>query len=266
MPSTALVMPRNACSACPFPAPAEHLEGFPVVMSVCCRPSENAEEDPPRRRQGTVLPAANPRPTLSIAMRAGALAVALVTSACSSSGHGSGASSTTSPSTSSAPSATDTSTDSTTGGFQTCDLPDLNISVGQQSGTGASVPGQYDLQVILRNTGTVPCGMAGFPGVDLLGSGPSSSTVAYPVPRKHTRPPTVIVQPGQQTSFTLTYVAEDAEQMNAQGGAWGPTGIEITPPNTTSHTVIAWPGADGFALPPNSAYASANEYVSPIGE
>ncbi|WP_432165230.1 DUF4232 domain-containing protein [Streptomyces sp. bgisy031] len=95
------------------------------------------------------------------------------------------------------------------------------------------------LIVNLKNTGSATCTLKGFPGADLKGK---DGTVS--AERSKLAPPTVSVEAGEETRFTLHYPSNDSG-----GSGVTFTSLVVTPPDEThSHTLpvsINVPVSDG---------------------
>ena len=88
--------------------------------------------------------------------------------------------------------------------------------------------GEGELIVNMKNTGSAYCTLHGFPGVDLKGK---DGTVS--ASRSKLAAPTVTLQPGAETRFTLHYPPN-----NSGGSGETFTQLVVTPPNETHSTVL----------------------------
>ncbi|MFF8992178.1 DUF4232 domain-containing protein [Streptomyces sp. NPDC014983] len=85
-----------------------------------------------------------------------------------------------------------------------------------------------ELIVNMKNTGSANCTLHGFPGVDL-----KSKDGTISASRSKLAVPTVTLQPGAETRFTLHY------QPNTSGGTGETfTQLVVTPPNETHSTTL----------------------------
>ncbi|MGY1439906.1 DUF4232 domain-containing protein [Streptomyces reniochalinae] len=84
--------------------------------------------------------------------------------------------------------------------------------------------GEGTLLVNMRNTGSVPCTLHGFPGVDLQTREGSLSAN-----RNNAPAPSVSVKPGEETRFTLRYPPN-----NTGGSGVTVNSLTVTPPNETA--------------------------------
>ncbi|MFH8341643.1 DUF4232 domain-containing protein [Streptomyces sp. AM6-12] len=88
--------------------------------------------------------------------------------------------------------------------------------------------GEGELIVNMKNTGSANCTLHGFPGVDL-----KSKDGTVSASRSKLAAPTVTLQPGAETRFTLHY------QPNNSGGSGETfTQLVVTPPNETHSTTL----------------------------
>ena len=109
---------------------------------------------------------------------------------------------------------------------------------GRASGTGCTTDhlafsasggmAEGELIVNMKNTGSANCTLHGFPGVDLKGK---DGTVS--ASRSNLTAPTVTLQPGAETRFTLHYPPN-----NTGGTGVTFTQLVVTPPNETHSTVL----------------------------
>ncbi|OIK28781.1 DUF4232 domain-containing protein [Streptomyces malaysiense] len=109
---------------------------------------------------------------------------------------------------------------------------------GRASGTGCTTAhlafstsggmGEGELIVNMKNTGSANCTLHGFPGVDLKGK---DGTVS--ASRSKLAAPTVTLQPGAETRFTLHYPPN-----NSGGSGETFTQLVVTPPNETHSTTL----------------------------
>ncbi|MBI0319623.1 MULTISPECIES: DUF4232 domain-containing protein [Streptomyces violaceusniger group] len=101
--------------------------------------------------------------------------------------------------------------------------------------------GEGTLIVDLKNNGSAPCTLQGFPGVDLKSKNGSISAK-----RSDLKAPKTKVKPGEETRFTLYYPPN-----NSGGSGETFTTLVVTPPNEThSHSLpvsINVPVTDGSA-------------------
>ncbi|MEW2621852.1 DUF4232 domain-containing protein [Streptomyces sp. NPDC048106] len=118
------------------------------------------------------------------------------------------------------------------------------------SASGAMAEGE--LIVHLKNTGTANCFLHGFPGVDLKGK---DGTVS--AGRSKLAVPTVTLQPGAESRFTLHYPPN-----NSGGSGVTFTQLVVTPPNETHSTTLN----AGINIPVTDGSSSGSSiYVDPVG-
>jgi hypothetical protein len=84
------------------------------------------------------------------------------------------------------------------------------------------------LVVNLKNTGSATCTLQGFPGADLKGEGGSLNAA-----RNNAAAPTVSVDSGEATRFTLNYPPNDSG-----GSGVTMTSLVVTPPNETQSKTL----------------------------
>ncbi|MFJ8092669.1 DUF4232 domain-containing protein [Streptomyces griseofuscus] len=88
--------------------------------------------------------------------------------------------------------------------------------------------GEGELIVNMKNTGSANCTLHGFPGVDL-----KSKDGTLSASRSKLTAPTVTLQPGAETRFTLHYPPN-----NSGGSGETFTQLVVTPPNETHSTTL----------------------------
>jgi hypothetical protein len=170
--------------------------------------------------------------------------LALVASACSSAHHRSQpAPSSTSPTTAvpattAAPSTSSTSVAPTTSpntvasGPKPCQAAQLSGSLGQPSGTAGAV--YY--QLILRNVGSVPCSMEGYPGVSFV-AGPDDSQVGASAQRLPGSVALILVSPGGEAQSRLEVSV--ASNFGSGCELTSADGLRVYPPNQTASLIVA---------------------------
>lgn len=110
---------------------------------------------------------------------------------------------------------------------------------GSIAGSGGAA-GTIETTVALKSTGTVPCSLAGYPGLQMLSA--SGATLPTQVVRKGNdsftsmAPTTVVLAPGQSAYFNIGYsdVPVGNETTCPTSGS-----VEVTPPNAFDHLVVA---------------------------
>lgn len=114
-----------------------------------------------------------------------------------------------------------------------CQASDLRFSLG--AGSGGS--GNQKTQAIdMTNMGSAPCTMAGFPGVNLVGSAKGKPDYTWPLARQSASYDVVTVPAGGAAHFVMTYlVANPGAGPNIDVGH-----LVITPPNDYSHGTLNW--------------------------
>lgn len=130
-----------------------------------------------------------------------------------------------------------------------CQPAQLRVQFGGRTGTG-----QVQQVITLTNVGPVPCSMAGFPGVDLVGVGhlfnPQTGApqtdphYTWSLTRQLVSYGLVTLQPGQAANTVLTYLGTDtappAYSPNTTGQVLEVTSVVLTPPNDTANVVLPW--------------------------
>ncbi|MGW5694616.1 DUF4232 domain-containing protein, partial [Streptomyces asiaticus] len=118
------------------------------------------------------------------------------------------------------------------GGADACKTSQLGFRSSHGMGEGTLI-------VDLKNNGSAPCTLQGFPGVDLKSKNGSISAQ-----RSDLKAPKTKVKPGEETRFTLSYPPNDS---GGSGETF--TTLVVTPPNEThSHSLpvsINVPVTDG---------------------
>ena len=131
------------------------------------------------------------------------------------------------PATSSAASATPTPVASPTptpiAGAAACASEHLALQAGQTQGAAGSLIATY----ILRNAGTAPCTLFGFPGVSLLNA--AGQQVGAAANRQGSTFPQFTLQPGQVGSFRVQIAHAGCPPTSPQS-----QNIRVFPPNQTS--------------------------------
>jgi len=117
------------------------------------------------------------------------------------------------------------------GAVHRCETAQLSLSVAFASGAD---PRGALLRFV--NTGTAPCRMTGFPGVDLLGPNDPTFGPTYQVPRASATVTTATIASGSTAHAVLHFLTPQ------EGTRWIPTRISVTPPDTTHQLASAWPG------------------------
>lgn len=90
--------------------------------------------------------------------------------------------------------------------------------------------------VDLTNRGAASCRMEGFPGVNLVGAARGQHGYAWPLSRQSVSYTNVVLPPGGVAHFSLTYLPFAP----GDGTNIAVTEIVVTPPNTFTHTQLAW--------------------------
>ncbi len=181
----------------------------------------------------------NPRTAVLAVVAAGALLGACSSNASAPSTTR-GSASTSGPTTSSVASTTTTAGKGTTTtavpGPARCATTALTGSVAGSSGAAGTI----ETTVALKSTGTVPCTLGGYPGLQMLSA--SGSTLPTQVVRKGSysftamAPTTVTLAPGQSAYFNIGY---SDVPVGAETSCPTSSSLEVTPPNAFDHLVMA---------------------------
>jgi hypothetical protein len=123
-------------------------------------------------------------------------------------------------------------------GTANCQSTHLALQAGQSEGAAGSTIATF----ILRNAGTTPCALAGFPGVSFLNS--SGVQMGAAATRQGTAAARFIVQPGQVASFQVQIAVAGCTTNTPQS-----TTIRVYPPNQTA--ALEAPGAFPICTAPS---------------
>ena len=150
-----------------------------------------------------------------------------------------GSASTSAPSSTSAVSTTTPAKSTTTTGVAgpaRCATTALTGSVAGSSGAAGTI----ETTVALKSTGTVPCTLGGYPGLQMLSA--SGATLPTQVVRKGNysftamAPTTVTLAPGQSAYFNIGY---SDVPVGTETSCPTSSSLEVTPPNAFDHLVLA---------------------------
>jgi hypothetical protein len=95
---------------------------------------------------------------------------------------------------------------------------------------------QQIASVKLTNIGSRTCTLYGFPGVRLI----SSTGETWDLPRSKDKPATLTLKPGDDTAeITINVLPIPANTTDTR--PFAPAQVQITPPDETPHTTLAWP-------------------------
>lgn len=138
---------------------------------------------------------------------------------------------TTAPSTSTTSVAPTTSPNTVASGPKPCQAAQLSGSLGQPSGTAGAV--YY--QLILRNVGSAPCSMEGYPGVSFV-AGPDNSQVGASAQRLPGTVALILVSPGGEAQSRLE--VNVASNFGSGCGLTSADGLRVYPPNQTASLIV----------------------------
>ncbi|GAA0451730.1 DUF4232 domain-containing protein [Streptomyces olivaceiscleroticus] len=117
--------------------------------------------------------------------------------------------------------------------------------------------GQQTARVVLTNTGTSGCTLAGFPGVQLQTTHGST----WDLRRSNKKPESVRLDAGEKAVFDITFLASTREDDRK----FAPNQIVITPPpNERRNIVLDWPY--GGALLEQSGATRPGTFVGPVAK
>lgn len=213
---------------------------------------------------------------MNIAMKAGlavgSLSATVLLSACNPSTSASGSSSqppaAPSGAASSAPAAASPATASTAppgsatagaapGEHSACEATQLKVSDGAGGGTGVDADGRAEATFVLVNSGSDPCDMAGFPGVDLIGTDKATGKqMRFSLPRTGVPGSKVTVSGNNTAGFGILYAASVKSSTEFDA-----TEMIMTPPDTFT------PMTHKFASPLKIELLNGNPNagVGPVG-
>ncbi|MGP3939265.1 DUF4232 domain-containing protein [Streptomyces sp. 6N106] len=123
-----------------------------------------------------------------------------------------------------------------------------------EGGPDMDYDGQQTARVVLKNTGTADCAMAGFPGVQLQ----TAHGDTWDLPRTHAKPKPVRLGEGDRVGFDITLLASTHDDDRK----FEPNQVVITPPNERGNLVLDWPY--GGALLDQSGATHPGTYVGPV--
>ncbi|MGP3975797.1 DUF4232 domain-containing protein [Streptomyces sp. 8N114] len=131
-------------------------------------------------------------------------------------------------------------------GLSSCKTSELAFSTSSGMAEGS-------LLVNLKNVGSATCTLKGFPGADLR-----SEDGSLNASRGNGAPPTVSVDPGEATRFTLRYPPNDSG-----GSGVTMTSLVVTPPNETQSRTL--PVSINLPVDNPDSPTSSRITVSPVG-
>jgi hypothetical protein len=119
-----------------------------------------------------------------------------------------------------------------------CKKASLSVTLGAHD----AATGHRSITIVFRNTGSVACRMAGYPGVDGLAA--DGSLVAHAARTmtgfmggvRGTTPPVTTLRPGESTSATVEGTASTPDGSSCAGIKQ----LLVTAPNDTASTRLPW--------------------------
>ncbi|MGG2459021.1 DUF4232 domain-containing protein [Streptomyces sp. RGM 3693] len=133
---------------------------------------------------------------------------------------------------------------------------------GLQAGWGSEGGGVPDMKsdqqqtaaVWLKNIGSTPCTVSGFPGVQIKGT----DGTTWDLGRSAKKPQPKVLKPNAHTSFTITLLPTTrADDKKVEPGQ-----VLITPPNEKKHFQLQWPF--GGAILDQSGATHPGTFVNPV--
>ncbi|WP_030622279.1 DUF4232 domain-containing protein [Streptomyces sclerotialus] len=123
-----------------------------------------------------------------------------------------------------------------------------------EGGPDMEYDGQQTARVVLTNTGTSDCTMAGFPGVQLR----TAHGETWDLRRTNGKPKPVRLDAGGKAVVDITFLASTRDDDRK----FAPDQVVITPPNERRNIVLDWPY--GGALLDQSAATRPGTFVGPV--
>ena len=137
-------------------------------------------------------------------------------------------------------------------GYGICQVGELKISLDGEN----SVSSQVIEWVQLTNTGSAPCTMDGFAGVNLVGSASGQSNYTWPLTRDSEAYSEITVKSGESAYFGIKYLP----WASGDGAEISVANIVLTPPNTTTSITLPW--SVGVML--QDASTTPGTYLTPV--
>ncbi|WP_223733395.1 DUF4232 domain-containing protein [Streptomyces purpurogeneiscleroticus] len=123
-----------------------------------------------------------------------------------------------------------------------------------EGGPDMDYDGQQTARVVLTNTGTTGCTLAGFPGVQLQ----TAHGDTWDLRRSNKKPETVRLDAGGKAVLDITFLAST----RGDDRKFAPHQVVITPPNERRNLVLDWPY--GGALLDQSGATRPGTFVGPV--
>jgi len=118
-----------------------------------------------------------------------------------------------------------------------CQPAGLKIVLGASTGAAGQ---QQTLPVYLTNTGSSPCTMKGFPGVNLVGRALGKKDYTWPLERASRSYQLVTLQPAGTAHFDIIYLPGNPGDAGNGNTDLAVTTVVITPPNDYTHAEVSW--------------------------
>ncbi|MEU1806014.1 DUF4232 domain-containing protein [Streptomyces sp. NPDC019937] len=123
-----------------------------------------------------------------------------------------------------------------------------------EGGPDMEYDGQQTARVVLRNTGSADCVMAGFPGVQLR----AATGETWDLRRTDDTPRTVRLDAGGRATFDITFLASTRDDDRK----FKPAQVLVTPPNERRSIPLDWPY--GGELLDQAAATRPGTFVGPV--
>ncbi|MFI9030003.1 DUF4232 domain-containing protein [Streptomyces sp. NPDC053560] len=123
-----------------------------------------------------------------------------------------------------------------------------------EGGPDMDYDGQQTARVVLTNTGTTGCTLAGFPGVQLR----TAHGDTWDLRRSSKKPESVRLDAGGKAVFDITFLASTREDDRK----FAPNQVVITPPDERRNIVLDWPY--GGALLDQSGATRPGTFTGPV--
>ncbi|MFF7654373.1 DUF4232 domain-containing protein [Streptomyces sp. NPDC007983] len=123
-----------------------------------------------------------------------------------------------------------------------------------EGGPDMEYDGQQTARVVLKNTGSADCAMAGFPGVQLR----AATGETWDLRRTDDKPRTVRLDAGGRATFDITFLASTRDDDKK----FKPAQVIVTPPNERRSLSLDWPY--GGELLDQAAATRPGTFVGPV--
>lgn len=137
----------------------------------------------------------------------------------------------------------------------------LKVRLGAKS-PAADAVGQYQVPLVITNTGDQPCTLRGWPAVELRGpNDPNGPT--YQLPDAQASPRRVELAVGGSAEALITYLKYEPGDMGSLGSTnWTPTTVAVTPPGEVGRLIVPWTPGDPVLRQDEASHPGT--YVGPV--